>query len=342
MYQNLHCHTKIVDGELGHQEILDLCKQLDISVVAFTDHDALPNEQVIKILQKNRNHAVKWIIGCELSSGYPKEIGGPASDFHIVGLFINPFDKNLVEHCQKSKQARIERMEKMVKNLKSLDFEISKRDCLKESSGESITRSQIVAVLVKKEKNLRIIEELKQKMAKESQHSPLLRQKYDEMIKKGAGQVPYSLFLAPGAFFPDIYVEYLYWKSMDENVKLIRGAGGVAILAHWWTSKKIVNEKIIEKLFQQKRLDGAETVFGVFESDGFNTELREKIEKDMEIMEGLTKKYNMLQSGGGDSHTKKDFEMFVKQKWLAEKTIGLVEKMLELRDLNLKFSSLKI
>jgi len=48
-----------------------------------------------------------------------------------------------------------------------------------------------------------------------------------------------------------------------------------------------------------------------------------------------------LQSGGGDSHRKEDFELFVKEKWFAEKTIGLVEKMMEKRDLSLEFSSLK-
>lgn len=341
MYQNLHCHTKTSDGELTYKQVLDVCKEYKISVVAFTDHDALPDKKATKRLQDNHLHSTKWIIGCEISSGYPREIGGPASNFHIVGLFVNPFEKNLLKHCQMAQQARIERMERMVKNLRSLGFKISKEDCLKESGGESVGRPHIVAALMKKEKNLKIIEELKNKMAKEAAHSPEIQRKYEKMIAAGQSYRPYFypffLFLDKKAFLADIFVDYLYWKDMDESVKLIRDAGGVAILAHWSFSKYKVDGKMIEKFFKEGRLDGAEIVFRGAGPNGFNKEFK----KDMEIMEKLTQKYNVLQSGGGDSHTKEDLKLFAKQKWLAQKTIGLVEKMMKVRNLNLKFSSLK-
>lgn len=340
-YQNLHCHTKTSDGELDYKQVLDVCVDNNINVVAFTDHDALPNEESTKLLEESCNHKTKWIIGTEISAGWPKEIGGPASNFHIVGLFVDPLNKNLVEHCQKAQQARIQRMKEMVKNLQTLGFEISADDCLKESRGETVGRPHIVAALLKKQKNLKIIEQLKNKMAKEAKRDPIIKQKYDEMMAEGKSQRPYfqcfSLFLDSRAFLPDIYVDYLYWKDMDESIKLIRDAGGVAILAHWTFSKKIVDEKMIEKFFQEKRLDGAEIVF----APGISSISKEEIKNDMEIMEKLTEKYNVLQSGGGDSHTKKDFELFSQKKWFAEKTIGLVEKMVKIRKLNLEFSSLK-
>ncbi len=336
MYQNLHCHTKTSDGELTYQQVLDICSQNKISVVAFTDHDALPNKKAIKLLEKNRNHPTKWVIGCEISSGWPKEIGGPASNFHLVGLFVDPLNKDLIEHCQKTQKGRIERMEKIVKNLQSLGFEIAKDDCLKETKEGTVGRPHIVAALKKKPKNLKIIEELRKKMAQEAKHNSEVKQKYETMIARGEDQYPYFLFLDPQAFLPDIYVDYLYWKDMDENVKIIRKAGGVAILAHWSFSKQTVNEKMIEKFFQQKRLDGAEIVFGADKASNLNLELR----KDMEIMEKLTQKYKVLASGGGDSHTKKDIEFFSQEKWLAEKTVNLVQKMIKTKKLNLQFSSL--
>jgi len=341
MYQSLHCHTKTSDGELNYQQVLDVCLQYNISVVAFTDHDALPNEKAIKLLEKNRDHKTKWILGIEISSGWPKEIGGPASNFHIVGLFVNPFDKNLKIHCQKAKLARIERMERMVKNLRSLGFEISKKDCLKESGGETVGRPHIVAALLKKERNLKIIEELKKKMEKEAKHDLKIKKLYETMIKAGKEQYPYFLFLDPKAFFPDIYVPYLYWKDMAETVKLIRDAGGVAILAHWTLSKNKVNVQMIEKFFREKRLDGAEIVFGqpgIIEK--MDKKIKEEFKQDMEIMQKLTKKCGVLQGGGADLHKRQDFELFVKQKWFASKTIGLIQKMMKMRDLNLEFSSL--
>ncbi|MBI4652895.1 hypothetical protein HY750_01440 [Candidatus Kuenenbacteria bacterium] len=49
MYQNLHYHTKISDGQFNYQQILDLCQKYNISIVAFTDHDALPDKKAMKI-----------------------------------------------------------------------------------------------------------------------------------------------------------------------------------------------------------------------------------------------------------------------------------------------------
>jgi len=66
-----------------------------------------------------------------------------------------------------------------------------------------------------------------------------------------------------------------------------------------------------------------------------------EIKNDLEIIKKLTEKYNVLQSGGGDTHKKTDFELFVREKWFAERTIGLVEKMAKIKKLNLEFSSLK-
>lgn len=335
MYQTLHCHTKTSDGELSHREVLDVCAEHNISVVAFTDHDALPSEAAVRELQSSKDHPTKWIIGCEISSGWPKEIGGIGSNFHIVGLFVNPFSRALVERNYKAQQARVERMERMVKNLRNLGFTVSADDCLKESGGEAVGRPHIVAALKKGEHNIKIIEDLRKKMAKNAKGNPTLKEKYEKMMERGEEQYPYVLFLDSEAYIPGIYVDYLYYTDMDESVRLIRSAGGVAILAHWTFSKNKVGQKMIEGFFRDDRLDGAEAVFGL----GV-TERLEEVKQDMETVRQLTEKYSKLQSGGADAHRKEDFEYFAQQEWFARKTIGLVERMMEMRDLNLEWSSL--
>ncbi|MBL7156419.1 MAG: PHP domain-containing protein [Candidatus Pacebacteria bacterium] len=334
MYENLHCHTKTSDGDLSYKQVLDVCANNNISIVAFCDHDALPDKKAMQVLENNRSHKTKWIVGTEISSGLPKEINnGPASDFHIVGLFLDPFNKDIIEHCKKAQQFRIQRMEKMVKNLKFLGFDITKDNCLKESGSKTVGRSSIVAVLKQKQKNLKIIEQLRNKMAKQAEYNKIIKEKYDEMMIRGETQYPYVLFLSNNAFIPDIFVDHLYWIDMDKSVDIIRNAGGIAISAHWSFSKHRVNTQMIEKFFQEKRLDGGEIVFGI----GIEGE---EIKKDRKIMENLIKKYNMIQTGGGDSHTKQDFEFFVQQKELAEKTIGMTQKIIKSKNLNLDFSSL--
>jgi len=336
MYETLHCHTTTSDGLLTHLQVLDACAQNNIGVVAFTDHDALPNQQTVDQLQANKDHPTKWVVGCELSSGWPKEIGGVGSSFHIVGLFVDPFNKELLERNRKFQESRVERMERMVKNLKGLGFEISVDDCLKESGGESIGRPHIVAALKKIEPNLKIIEELKNKMAKDTEGDPELKEKYEKMIERGEEQYPYVLFLDSAAYIPDIYVDYLYYTDLDETVKVIRSAGGVAILAHWSFSKSKVDKKVIEKLFKENRLDGAEIIFGL----GV-TERQEEMKEDMETMRRLTEKWNKLQSGGVDIHKEEDFGYFVEAEWYAEKTIGLTARMIKQGNIDPQFSSLR-
>ena len=335
MYQTLHCHTKLSDGELSHKQVLKLCLEKNINVVAFTDHDALPDKRIIKDLRNFSGKKVNWIIGCELTSGFPEEIGGIGGLFHITGLFVNPFDKALKESCRKTQQSRIERMKLMVKNLKTLGFAVSAENCLKESKGESVSRPHIIAALRKKEKNLKIIRGLARKMALVAKTDPKVKERYLQMLKSGERKYPFWLFLDKKAFFPGIYADYPYYRDMDEAVKLIRGAGGVAVLAHWVFTEDPVNLKIIGKLFKEKRLDGAEIIFGIPASRGRLDQMRESMEK----IERLTKKYNVIQAGGPDLHRKKEFDYFIKTKWFAEKTIGLVERIMKERKLNLEWSS---
>ncbi len=322
---------------MTHLQVLNACARNNVGVVAFTDHDALPNQKVVDQLQANKNHKTKWIIGCELSSGWPKEIGGVGSNFHIVGLFVDPFNKPLLERNRKFQESRIERMKRMVKNLQGLGFEISVDECLKESSGETVGRPQIVAALKKKEHNLKIIDDLKNKMVKDAENDPELKEKYKKMIERGEDQYPYYLFLDTKAYIPGILVDYLYYTDLDESVGLIRGAGGVAILAHWTFTKRKVDARLIEKLFEEDRPDGAEIVFGL----GV-TERREEIKRDMEMMKHLTEKWNKFQSGGADIHKEEDFGYFVGAEWYAKKTIGLTERMLKQGNIDPQFSSFAV
>ncbi len=114
-YETLHAHTTASDGTLTHLELLDACQKYNVGIVAFTDHDSLPNKKTLKLLNENRNHPIKWIIGIEVSSGLPRELGGKVhSGLHIVGLFVNPTNKDLLEYCKLAQEARITRMQRMV------------------------------------------------------------------------------------------------------------------------------------------------------------------------------------------------------------------------------------
>jgi predicted metal-dependent phosphoesterase TrpH len=338
-YQNLHSHTRTSDGKLSYIETLKVCERNNISVVAFCDHDSLPSVSNIKTVRNYKSH-VGWIIGTEISSGLPKELGGSViSNFHIVGLFVDPFNRNLKDFCKKMQLSRIERAKKIVKNLKKLGFDISIDDCLLQAQywdeGKTINRPHITAAIIGKEKNIEILKKIKTKMRRDSQSIPEVRKKYEEIKKSDIKRWPYQMFLDNNSYIKGVYVEYLYSLEFDKVVELIRGAGGVSILAHWTFCKNRVDINLVEKLLEEKRLDGVEVVYNYYKSP----ERKKEIFFDMENLKKIAKKHNALQSGGADSHSEEDILRFVRDKDLAPKTIGMAEEIINNNNINLAFSS---
>lgn len=330
-FQTLHSHTKASDGNLSHDEILEVCQANNIGVVAFTDHDSLPNAKTINKLKQNRSD-VKWIIGIEVSSGAPKNCNVDFSP-HIVGLFVNPLDLNLLDHCKNAQSAREERMKKIVKNLNGLGFKITGNECLRESGGESVGRPHIVKVLMSKPENMLIIEELRKKMEKDANGNLSIKNKYDKMTERGETQYPYELFLSDDSYIKGVYIDYSYRPDMDACVGIIRNAGGVALFAHWFTEINKFGEKQMESLLSENRIDGAETVYGFYD----------KIDKDFiiqrKILRKLINKYNKLEGGGVDAHSREHFEMFAKNKFYAGMTVGMAEKIIKKSKVDLTWSS---
>ncbi|MDP2874248.1 MAG: hypothetical protein Q8N84_03080 [bacterium] len=322
-YETLHCHTINSDGKLTHQEVLDLFAKNNIGVVAFTDHDALPSPKETEWLLANRQHPAKWIIGCELSSGWPKEMGGIGSNFHILGLFVDPSNKALNERNLLFQKERVARLERMVKNLQKIGFEVTIEECLQVSKGESVGRPHLAAIILGKKTNLDRLDQIRLEMAQASVKDPDLKIRYDGMMLRGQEQYPYALLLSADSFIPGVYTKYEYFTNLEETVGLIHNAGGVAILAHWTFSKKEFGLDKIEKLLADKKIDGAEIIYGLGVIDRAT-----EIAADIEAVKNLTVKYQALQTGGLDFHAAKDVEYFLADKKFAGATVGLAAKLL--------------
>ncbi|HUW21960.1 MAG TPA: hypothetical protein VMW41_04850 [Candidatus Bathyarchaeia archaeon] len=334
-YENLHHHTNVSDGELSYLETLVFCQKYNISTVAFTDHDSLPSKYQVNKLRKVYPVKTDWIIGIEISSGLPEELGGlPSASFHIVGLFVNPFDKRLTNYCQKKQEARQERMKRMVKNLNQLGFRITADDCLRESQGESMGRTHIVSALKKRPEYGKIIEILKKKMKEDSLRNKKIKIKYQELIDRGPEQYPFALFLTDNAYLPGIYVNHLYSLPLNMTVSLIREAGGIAILAHWSFIKKKIDLILVEKLLREKRLDGLEIVYS-----HSSTAIRKKIYQDIKELKRVAELNNCLRSGGIDSHTKQNIRSFLRNKRLAPLTRGLTRGIIRHGKIDTSWSS---
>ena len=334
--QTLHSHTITSDGVLTHQEILDCAKENNISVVAFTDHDSLIDKKTFDLLKKKDKIIPNWISGIEISAGLPTELGGgPCGGVHMVGLFVDPFNQQLLDYCKNAQKGRRERMVKMVSNLRRLGFDIKEEDCLRASGGESVGKPHIVRALYEKPSNLLVVEKIRKDMEQASFKDEIIRKKYEAMMQRES-QYPYVLFLSDDAFIKGIDVQYGYHIDFETSVKLIRDAGGLAILAHYSTAKSKISWDLLEKIIVEKRLDGIETVYAM---TLFGTKDGEEWTNDSLKLEDIVKKYGTIASGGADAHTKQHFIDFGQRTDYNTKTIGMAEKMIAQSGVSTTWSS---
>jgi predicted metal-dependent phosphoesterase TrpH len=332
-FQSLHNHTTNSDGDMSPFELLAVAKKLGFSHMAITDHDSVLTKQDVEQLRSNQQ-PTEWISGIEITSGLPLELGGGvASNFHIIGLFVDPFDKNLIEYCKNAQGARIERAEKMASNLRDVSFNITIDDILKNAKDSIIGRPHIVKALLLKPENSYRLYQIELEMAKDAECNSAIMNKYVEVMFSNAEQLVYNLLLGDDAYLKGVYVDHLHLQDMDQSVKLIHDAGGLAFQAHWHLSRKIFNAQMLKKMLVEKRLDGAETVW-------HTTKQKEEENGNLKSVENIVEKCSALKSGGADTHTRANLEAFAKNKWLANKTIGLTQKILEEAQVDTTWSSL--
>lgn len=335
--QSLHNHTLLSDGLLTYQQSLNSAQKYGIGVVAFTEHDFLPDSKQINQLKKLETK-IKWLIGIELSAGQPRELGGGPNGPHMIGLFIDPTNKRLLGHCQKSLEQRMIRMQKMVKSFVSLGFDISVKDVLKVAKGRSVGQPHIVGALRSKAKNLKLVDEYLVKLKKDAENNPKLAKLYKNMHQQGQGQYVYGLFLRDDGYLSkQVRADYEYWLDFDQSVELIRSAGGISIFAHYAMHKINFPLKIVEKILKENRVDGAEIVYGLWTK---GTDEEEETEKDRNNIKNWVKKYDKIASGGADAHKEEDYKNFSEDKKYSKETTGMLEDILVKKKVDITWSNL--
>jgi 3',5'-nucleoside bisphosphate phosphatase len=330
-WESLHNHTTMSDGTQSVLDTLAAAGELGYGVVALTDHDSLPREAELKQLREYKG-AVKWLVGCEISSGLPRELGGGATSMlHIVGLFTDPTNRALLEHCAQAQAARTERMQKIVGNLVSLGFKITIDDCLRASAGETVGRPHIVRALAGYPENSKIIDGLKVDMERAAVNDARVAMDFAHMLERPASDYPYRLFLSEDAFVPGVYVDYLYWVDMDSAVGLVRGAGGVAVVAHWYTAAKKIDVQMLEGMVRDGRLDGVEIM---------GNPLNAAARRAEPALVALASRTGCLATYGADAHRAEDLAGFVADRDLARRTLGQTARLVGRTGVDVTWSSL--
>jgi predicted metal-dependent phosphoesterase TrpH len=138
---DLHVHTNASDGMFPPEEVVDRARAAGLAAIAVTDHDTVAG--LPDALAAGEKLGVEVVRGVELTAYAGR------SEIHIVGLFVDPSRADIVRKIDAFKEARHERMLRMVAKLKELGVDVEPDDVLAEAGGGAVGRPHLAAALVK-------------------------------------------------------------------------------------------------------------------------------------------------------------------------------------------------
>ena len=244
MPSDLHIHTTFSDGRNTPEEIMEAAKAAGLRYISITDHDSV--EGVTELYESGHisSGSLRVIPGVGFSTG------DDGHDVHILGYNIDIYDAGLQEKLEEISEARWTRFTKIVELLRGLGYEIGETEVLTdEGMCKAIGRSHVARVLVKKG------------------YFDSVRTCFDQLLKRGQP-----------AYVPHFRV------SAEELISLIRGAGGIPVLAN---PKSVGDETIIMTLVGQG-LQGVEAFYPTYDR------------QDTQHYLDVAQKYGLLVSGGSD------------------------------------------
>lgn len=180
-----------------------------------------------------------------------------SKDIHIVGLFIDPADPALLSALEQLRQWREERNAQMVGKIRSKGYEITIDEVLAEAGGESVGRPHMAAVLLRKG------------------YFPDMQSVFNRLIGRNGS----------------CHVLRKYYP-VDACIRLIHGAGGLAIWAHPLHAAhgaRATLRKIGSRLVTYG-LDGLECHYSMFAEEQEHNAL------------DFARERSLLVSGGSDYH----------------------------------------
>ncbi len=222
MLIDLHTHSNASDGTDSPAALIDKAIERGINVLALTDHDTVAgwNEAITALSDPSQSSNLKLVLGSEISC---QDKDG--TSIHMLGLLFDENYQPLIQELEKTRENRLTRMERIVARLNAAGIEITLDEVYAQKRGDATLGRPHLA---------------------------------DALVAKGHvanRDEAFSTFLHNGSKF---YINH-YSPSPEEAIRLIKEAGGVAVIAHPLASRsgRRVNPEIFADLIAAG-LDGIE------------------------------------------------------------------------------------
>ncbi len=138
---DLHLHTQASDGTLSPTQLVNLCAERGLKVIAISDHDS--TEGLSEAYTAVQEHpGVEIIPAIELSADVP------GSEIHILGYFIDMSDSAFQQTLKRFREGRYERGRLMVEKLIELGYSITWERVQEIADDAAIGRPHIASAVV--------------------------------------------------------------------------------------------------------------------------------------------------------------------------------------------------
>ena len=222
---DLHIHSTASDGSLEPNAIAALAVEQGLAAISLTDHDTVAGVQ--QILASPIAGSLEFLSGIEISAAPPEGFDFQGS-IHILGYGFNATDSRMLTTIEQLAQARSQRIPKIIDKLRKSGIDIDPDRVQRHIGKAAAGRPHVARVLVE----MGIVKDV---------------------------DTAFDLWLAKGR---PAYVDK-YRLPADRAIKTIRGAGGLAVLAHPYLIFKDIDnrlKKMIARL-NQMGLEGLEVFY---------------------------------------------------------------------------------
>lgn len=141
---DLHSHSTCSDGALTPIELVQRAQQMQVDVLALTDHDTVSGIKIAKDYVRESNIKLNVIAGVELSTSWH------GFDIHIVGLQVREDDLQFLQRLEGQLAERDSRALRICEKLTKCGHEGIYELALELADGAQISRSHIAKALVHK------------------------------------------------------------------------------------------------------------------------------------------------------------------------------------------------
>lgn len=220
-YIDLHVHSNASDGTMTPEEVVDCAAKAGLSAIALTDHDTTAGVSKALAAEKKRRDAGLFapavIPGTELSCSWFHD--GKETEIHILGLFIEPEQKDFKAFLEDMISARESRNSEILRRLAADGILLSMEDLTEGISDTVITRAHFASALIKRGYVSTVEQAFKRYLVSGGTYCPLKK----TVDPKDA----ISLILKAGGFpvFAHPMRYHLSWREIEALTAELSGAG---------------------------------------------------------------------------------------------------------------------